>query len=80
MIDADYVDDLAHLANIQAKAESLLHSIEQAIGGIRLCVNVNKTECMCFTRKGAISIRSGKPLKLMDQLTSHLLKVMPRYT
>ena len=42
-------------------------SLEQAAGGIILYENVNKTEFMCFKQEGAISILSGKPLKLVDQ-------------
>ena len=42
--DADYVDELSLLANIPAKDESLLHSLEQAAGNIGLYVNVKKIE------------------------------------
>ena len=42
--DADYADDLALLANIPTQAESLLHSLEQAIGGIVLHMNTNALE------------------------------------
>ena len=41
--DADYVNDLVLLANTPAQADSLLHSLGQAIGGIGLYVNANKT-------------------------------------
>ena len=41
--DADYTDDLVLLANTPAQAKSLLHSLEQAAGGIYLYVNINKT-------------------------------------
>ena len=34
--DADYADDIALLANTPAQAESLLHSLERAAGGIGL--------------------------------------------
>ena len=44
-----------------------MHNLQQATGGIGLHVNANKTECMCFKQKGAISIVSGKPLKLVNQ-------------
>ena len=30
-------------------------------------MDANKTECLCFKQKGAIS--TGKPLKLVDQFT-----------
>ena len=41
MTDADYRDDLELLANTQAQAESLLHSLEQAAGGSVLYINAN---------------------------------------
>ena len=69
MTDADYPDDLAFLANTLAQAEPLLHSLEQALGGIDLYVNANKTAYMYFKQKGAISTLSGKPLKLVDHFT-----------
>ena len=48
MTDADYTDDLALLS---VPAESLLHSVKQAVGGFGLNVNSNKTEYMCFKQK-----------------------------
>ena len=42
--DADYVDDLALLANTPNQAETLLHSLERAAAGIGLHVNAHKTE------------------------------------
>ena len=36
MIDADYADNLALLKNTPAHADSLLHSLEQAVGSIDL--------------------------------------------
>ena len=44
IIDADYIDDLALLANTPMQAESLLHSLEQEAQGIGL----NEIEFMCF--------------------------------
>ena len=35
MTDADNIDDLVLLANTQIPVESLLHSLQQAAGGIR---------------------------------------------
>ena len=64
---ADYVDDLALLADTSAQAESLLHGLKQAAGGISVYVNANKTDNMCFKQKGAILTRRGKPMKLVDQ-------------
>ena len=48
IIDTDYVDDIAFLANTPNQAESLLHSLEQAVEGIGLHVYANKTEYTCF--------------------------------
>ena len=48
IMDVDYVDDIALLANIPVQAESLLHSLERAAGGLSLYVNADKTEYMCF--------------------------------
>ena len=44
--EADNVDDLALLTNALSHAESLLHSLEQAAGGIHLymIVVLNKTK------------------------------------
>ena len=45
IMDVDYANDIALLANTPAQAESLLHSLEQAAGTIGLHVNADKTEC-----------------------------------
>ena len=39
IMDVDYADDIALLANSTAQDESLLHSLEQATGGIGHHVN-----------------------------------------
>ena len=39
--DADYADDILHLANALAQAETLLHSLERAAAGIGLHVNAH---------------------------------------
>ena len=59
MTDADYADDLALLVNTLAQAEFLLHSREQAAGGIVLYVNAYKNEWICFKQKETISTLSG---------------------
>ena len=41
MIDANYTDDLVLLTNTPAQAESLLHTMEQAAGGIGPNENAN---------------------------------------
>ena len=43
IMDMDYTDDIALLANTLTQAKSLLHSLEQAAGGIGLHVNTDKT-------------------------------------
>ena len=50
-MEADYTDDIALLAYTPTKAESLLHSLKQATGGIGLYVNANKMEYICFNKK-----------------------------
>ena len=68
-MDADYADDIAFLGNTPTWAESLLHSLEWAVGGIDLHVNANKTEYMCFNLRGDISTLNGSSLKLIDKFT-----------
>ena len=55
LTEADYADDLVLLANSPTHAESLLHSLEQAAGGITLCMNTNKTEFKCFKQAPELS-------------------------
>ena len=66
MTNADYADDKALLANTPAQAESSLHNLEQAAGGIVLHVNADKTEYMCFNQNQTrdISTLQGGSLKL----------------
>ena len=65
--DADYVDDIAILANTPDQAETLLHCLERAATGIGLYVNAHKTEYMCYNQTGDISTLEGTPLKLVDR-------------
>ena len=67
--DADYVDDIAVLANTPNQAETLLHSLERAAAGIGLHVNAHKTVFMCFNQKCNISTLDGTSLKLVDKFT-----------
>ena len=67
--DADYVDDIAILANTPNQAETLLHSLEQAAAGIGLHFNAYKTEYMCYNQTGDISTLNGTSLKLIDKFT-----------
>ena len=64
---ANYDDDIALLANTLVQAESLLHSLERAVGGIGLHVNADKTKYMCFNQRGNISTQKGGLLKLVDK-------------
>ena len=66
---ADYADDIAILANTPNQAETLLHSLERAVAGLRLYVNAHKTEYMCYNQTGDISTLDGTPLKLVDKFT-----------
>ena len=49
----------------QIHLPKLLHSLEQAVGGIGLYEITNKTEFVCFKQEKAISTLSGRPLKLV---------------
>ena len=69
MTDRDYADNIELLANTWAQREYQLHTLEQAVESIRLYVNTNKAKYVYFNRKAAISILSGKPLKLVEQFT-----------
>ena len=66
IIDVDYADDIAFLANTPAQAESLLQSLECAGGGIGLDVNA---EYMGFNLSGDIFILNGGSLKLVNKFT-----------
>ena len=67
--DVDYADDIALLANLPTQAESLLHSLGRAVGGICLHVKVDKTEHMRFNQRSDIFTIKGDPLKLEDKFT-----------
>ena len=67
--DESYTDNPVLHANTLTQAKSLLHNLEQTVGGIELNLNANKMEFMSIKQKGAFSIWSGKPLKFIDQFT-----------
>ena len=67
--NADYADDIAILANIPNRAETLLHSLERAATGIGLHANAHKTEYMCYNHTGDIFTQNGSSLKLVDKFT-----------
>ena len=58
--DANYLDDLALLANTLVQAESLLNSHEHAARDIDLYVNSDKANIICFKQGGIISTLNGK--------------------
>ena len=68
-MDADYINDIALMANTPALAKSLLHSLEQAAGDIGLHVNTDKIEYMCFNQRDDITKLKDGPLKLVDKFT-----------
>ena len=75
IMDIDYADDIALLANTPTQAESLLHNLKPAAGGIGLHVNEDKIEYMCFNQTGDISTLNDDSLKCTSVAASHRLKV-----
>ena len=69
IMDTDYADAIAILANTPTQAESLLHSLETVVGGTCLHVNKNKMELMYFNQERVISSLKGCLLKLVDKFT-----------
>ena len=69
IIDADYADDIALLANEPAQAETLLHSLERATASIGFHFIAHKTEYMRLNQSGDISTLNSKSLKLVDKFT-----------
>ena len=67
--DADYVDDIALLANAPAQAETLLNSLERAAAGIGLHTNAHKTDYMCFNQTSDVSTLNSSSLKQVDKFT-----------
>ena len=66
--DMDYTYGIALLANTSTQAESLLHSLERAAGGIGLHVNTDKIEHMCFNQIGDISTLKGGSFETHGQV------------
>ncbi|KAI8483104.1 hypothetical protein Bbelb_391230 [Branchiostoma belcheri] len=69
IIDADYADDLALLANRVADVETLLHALEEAAFGIGLYVNAIKTGYICFNKHGKIQSLNGTYLNKVEHFT-----------
>ena len=67
--DADYVNDMAILANTPAQAEPQQHSLELAAASVGLLVNVDKMEYRCFNQSGDISTLKVGSWKLEDNFT-----------
>ena len=67
--EANYAEDIALLANAPAQAETPLHSLERAAGGIGLHVYAYKTVYMFFNQRGYTSTLNGSSLKLVDKFT-----------
>ena len=67
--DADYADDIALPSNTPTQAESLLHRLEKASGGIDLHGNADKTEYMCFNKKRYMSTNFREPPFKMVKFT-----------
>ena len=67
--NAVYADDIVLLANTQAKAETLLNSLERPTAGIGLHINIDKTEYMCFNQRGNIYTLNGSSLKLVNKFS-----------
>ena len=65
--DADYAENIALKVNAPTQAKSLLHSLERKAGGIGLHVNADKTDYMCFNKRGDISKLKGGPLTLENK-------------
>ena len=53
----------------QPRPIPLLQSLEQAVGGIGLHINADKTERICFIEIGHISTLNGDSLKRVDKFT-----------
>ena len=70
IIDVDYADNIALLANTPTQAESPLHSLERTAGGIDLHVTADQTEYMCFNQNGDVSTFNSGYLKLVDKFTN----------
>ena len=69
IINADYANNIAILANTSNQGETLLHSLERAAAGIGLHANAHKTEYMCYHQTGDISTLDRTSLKLIDKFT-----------
>ena len=63
IIDVDYTDHLALMADTIADVQTLLHSLETATGDIGLYVNAKKTEYMSYNQIGTMHTLSSDDIK-----------------
>ena len=70
IMDVDYTDDIAFLANTPAQTETLLHGQERVAAGMGLHVDADQTEYMCINQRDGISTLNGSSLKLVDKFTN----------
>ena len=69
IMDANFADGIALIANTPVQTESQLYSLERAAGSISLHDKTDKTEYMYFNQRGDISTLKGGLLKLVDKFT-----------
>ena len=67
-LDADYADDSAVLAYVLKDATFLLHSIERTAKEIRLYLDADKTEFICFNQDESEGMKSlnGEKIKQVE--------------
>ena len=67
-LDADYADDSAVLAYVLKDATFLLHSIERTAKEIRLYLDADKTEFLCFNQDASEGMKSlnGEKIKQVE--------------
>ena len=67
-LDADYADDSAVLAYVLKDATFLLHSIERTAKEIRLYLDADKTELLCFNQDASEGMKSlnGEKIKQVE--------------
>ena len=67
IMDTDYADDIALQANTSPQAETPLHNLERAAGGIGLHANTDKTEYVCLNQIVTISTLNSCSLKIVEK-------------
>lgn len=71
-LDADYADDSAVLAYVLKDATFLLHSIERTAKEMRLYLDADKTEFLCFNQDASEGMKSlnGEKIKQVEDLNT----------